>query len=224
MKKSKGKIISMLFIKKKYILLYVYFLIYLKNNHPETVKEPIKNIFIFIHGTWAYSFSSLLFNYFEKELIKNRWKKVKNKKAEQPGLIDITNINNKLEYLNREKIILEYKKKNEKYFPNSIYYKFNWDGFLSEANRNKAAKTLSEGIKKIHITHPQAKIYIIGYSHGGNVGLKIANYILEEESLYIEKIILLATPIGEITEKLALSKKKKWFSIFQRNTLLVFIW
>lgn len=200
---------------KKYVILlinqfYMFFFIFFNYNNSYDKKK--ENIFIIIHGTWIYSFSSLLFSSFEKSEIEQRWKNTENKIAEQQGLIDITNLENNEDYLKREEGIIEYKKQNNKFYENTRYYKYNWDGFLSEKNRNKAAKILAKEIILIKKRFPHSKIHIIGYSHGGNVALNLIKYLPKNNNLIIDELVLLATPIGKTSESLA--KKKRDFQYF----------
>lgn len=195
------------------LFLYIGIIILFKNNDCQNntnnwYNNTVDNIFIIIHGTFAYSFSSIFFDSSEKELISQRWNKTKNKSAEQKGLIDISDKNNPEEYLKREVVIIDYKKKNNSIYRNTRYYKYNWDGFLSEKNRNKAAKILAEELLLLKKQFPDAKIHIIGYSHGGNVAVNIVKYLPPNSPLIINQLILLATPIGSITERLANKKNK----------------
>jgi hypothetical protein len=192
------------------IKLSIFFIIFFNNNN--SYNQKTENIFIVIHGTWVYSFSSLLFSSSEKSEIEKRWKNTENKIAEKNGLIDITNLNNNEDYLKREEGLIEYKKQNNKFYKNTRYYKYNWDGFLSENNRNKAAKILVKEITLIKEKFPNSKIYIIGYSHGGNVALNMIKYLPKNNNLIIDELVLLATPIGKKSELLAKKKRNdKYF-------------
>ncbi len=212
----KNKSISIFIYIINYIIFFTFITKLFANNN-----EQVDNIFIFIHGTWVYSNLSLLLKKFENKEIYNRWKNIIGKEAEQKGLIDITNINNEEAYLPREKIIIEYKKDNNVY-PNSKYYKYNWDGFLSEKNRNNAAKILLNELLRLKKKFSNAKINIIGYSHGGNVALNMLRYIPNNiDNLEIENLILLATPIGNKTENLA-NKKNKNNNFYFKNIYCIY--
>jgi hypothetical protein len=209
--------------KNRYSMVFFCWLIILFLLNNRSSNKEVDNIFIIIHGVWVYSWDSLLFEFRQKPLINGRWNLVKNKKAEQKGLIDITNIDNPEEFLERERSIIKYKKENSQLYHYAKYYKYNWDGFLSEKSRNNAGKILAKELLLLREKYPNSKIHIIGYSHGGNVALNTVKYLPKNSTLVIDELILFASPIGKITEELASRKNsnreyyfKKIFSIYSQ--------
>ncbi len=163
-------------------------------------------MYIFVHGTEKYTLYSLFNSTAQKELTKERWKKVKNKKIEQPGLINVTHTDDPADY-NLEKnygLLETIKKYAEK---SSLFFLFNWDGELSNKNRSEASKKLAQEIMGLKKKYKNTELYIIGYSHGGNVAAQIADFIPKNSGIAVDYFIMLGTPIGDRTEKWLMKKK-----------------
>ena len=82
-------------------------------------------------------------------------------------------------------------------FPYDNFYYFGWCGALRFDSRHRAAEQLYEFIK----TLPRP-ITLIGHSHGGNVILEVGRVAEErgDHDFYVDRIVLLATPIQTVTE------------------------
>jgi hypothetical protein len=69
---------------------------------------------------------------------------------------------------------------------------FEWSGKNSHAQRYRAAEDLRETIRRAADDHPDARIFILGHSHGGNVALyAMADIALRAK---IQGIVTLSTP------------------------------
>jgi pimeloyl-ACP methyl ester carboxylesterase len=75
------------------------------------------------------------------------------------------------------------------------YYTYGWSGLISGRERAEEGIRCYEALTKLHTTHPTARIIIIGYSHGGNIALNMANAHAENVDWCIDTLILLGTPI-----------------------------
>jgi len=103
------------------------------------------------------------------------------------------------------------------------HYTFGWSGLLTLQTRRNAAKKLYEQlvkkIEKIKTDGYQSKIRLIGYSHGGNVAL----YLAEEErnhkdNLSIDELILISTPIQQDNQShVAASLFKKVYNFYSKG-------
>ncbi|UNE35800.1 hypothetical protein KG892_02140 [Vermiphilus pyriformis] len=96
-----------------------------------------------------------------------------------------------------------------KKYENPQFYTFGWNGLLSHSNRYKAARNLLESLIELRHYHASqgtnAHFHLVGYSHGGNVILNIAQAIDDTgQNLAIDEIILLGTPIHPGNTELAL--------------------
>jgi hypothetical protein len=88
------------------------------------------------------------------------------------------------------------------------FYTFGWSGDLSDNKRKQAAFDLydellneAERLKKEENT--EIEIHIVAHSHGGNVGLLLAEEeISKQKNLVIDKLIMWGTPVQSETEKL----------------------
>lgn len=82
------------------------------------------------------------------------------------------------------------------------FYTFGWCGLLSEKSRRAAAQKLHNDLSHlITLSHPHTKIRLIGYSHGGNICL----YLADSHSInqfFIDQLILMATPVQRSTDHL----------------------
>ncbi len=79
-------------------------------------------------------------------------------------------------------------------FPEESFYKFYWSGSLSFYERKQAAKKLLKLLK-----NHKGNVTIIAHSHGCNVALNLAEL---DQTLSIEKLILLAAPVQDDTKEL----------------------
>jgi hypothetical protein len=90
-----------------------------------------------------------------------------------------------------------------------IHYTFGWSGLLTLRARRQAAKKLYEQltiqVKKIRAQGMEPYIRIIGYSHGGNVALHLAEEArnLHQTPFTVHELILLSTPIQRETKHYA---------------------
>lgn len=73
---------------------------------------------------------------------------------------------------------------------------------MSGAIRINAAQELYSALQELKKINPERKIIIIGFSHGGNIALSLQQINMKENnpSFHIDLLILLATPIGKISE------------------------
>ncbi|MFC1842814.1 hypothetical protein ACFLYU_04105 [Candidatus Dependentiae bacterium] len=86
------------------------------------------------------------------------------------------------------------------------YYTFGWSGLMTSDKRYQSAKkfynAFSSEIKKFHDKGIYPKTRLIGFSHGGNVCLNIAN-VLKKEKLTkpfdVDELILLGMPVMDKT-------------------------
>lgn len=70
---------------------------------------------------------------------------------------------------------------------------FRWNGRNSFTGRAEAIDDLKTELQNISVLDPDAKIYIVGHSHGGNVALQAASAVAE--SIPVHGVICLATPV-----------------------------
>ncbi len=92
---------------------------------------------------------------------------------------------------------------------NNRYYTFGWSGLLSPKSRYRDAKRLFKElvreVKRLQTQNITPRIRIIGYSHGGNVGLNLALVRQKEftkANLSIDELLLLGAPIIADTDYL----------------------
>ncbi len=98
------------------------------------------------------------------------------------------------------------------------FYLFGWSGILSFNARKKAAQELYSVLKGA-----KGPITLIGHSHGGNVALYLAEVAKEngDDKLLIDKAILLASPIQEVTTPYATCGFfKKVISIYSNTDMI----
>ena len=100
---------------------------------------------------------------------------------------------------------------------NNPYYTYGWSGLLSHKCRYRDAKQFYESLKKELDQLAKQKIYpkirIIGYSHGGNIAINLAEVRAKEypkDTFVIDQTLLIGTPIQPRTVKNAKN------SIFKR--------
>lgn len=97
-------------------------------------------------------------------------------------------------------------KKVRPHAPEGIYYTYGWSGLLSVGTRRKAAEQLYDELNAVLKTYGEKKpiVRIIGYSHGGNVGLYLSEIeFTKKQNLVIDELILIGTPIQKDTDYLA---------------------
>jgi hypothetical protein len=102
-------------------------------------------------------------------------------------------------------------------FPLETFYFFGWSGALSHGARKKAAADLHACL-----TGFSCPVTLITHSHGGNVALNLA-CILEngQQTFCIERLILLACPVQDITENHVHSSLfKKIYSFYSAADIL----
>jgi pimeloyl-ACP methyl ester carboxylesterase len=93
--------------------------------------------------------------------------------------------------------------------PENHYYTFGWSGLLSSTQRLNDAKifyqALVEEIERFRQKGIAVKVRLIGYSHGGNVVLNLAqarHYFKQSPPVLIDEVVLLGTPIQRETDHL----------------------
>ncbi len=93
-------------------------------------------------------------------------------------------------------------------YGNNYYYTYGWSGLLSPKARYRDAQdfylSLQKEVKRIEKTHNQTpKIRILGYSHGGNVVLNLAEVrkkLLPEKPILISEFYMFGVPIQHDTD------------------------
>lgn len=135
-------------------------------------------ITIFIHGT-LYPGLSLLIRAFDLPLGITQAKKQANRL-----------LHGRIAYLLNES--------DPQRFNLDNFYFFGWSGQLNPKARKEAAYTLYDQIKDFN-----QPVQIIGYSHGGNIALNLAEIIKEKNNynFKIAELILIACPVVAITEE-----------------------
>ncbi|MCL4361368.1 hypothetical protein M1446_03365 [Candidatus Dependentiae bacterium] len=83
------------------------------------------------------------------------------------------------------------------------YYTFGWSGLLSKKCRFTESKILYEHLKEElnKFKNKKIKLDIVGFSHGGNIALNLADIrakFYAEDDFKIDNLILLGTPIQKI--------------------------
>lgn len=206
------------------ILLKIFFftlLYFTTNKTAVNKKKRQKTIYIeiIIPGSCLYSPIQLI-QKTEEELwrepnLKNRHKNESNKLAieiSEPLLSTIKINKNSSKYFSLTENI-------EKEKGNSCqFFIFNWPGKRTKEHFFNAAKILYHEIKRVLIQLKKEYeiiiINIIGYSHGGNIGILLTHWISQynDEEIIIDKIFLLGTPIGKITiEHINIKNNKNQF-------------
>lgn len=92
--------------------------------------------------------------------------------------------------------------------PQGLYYTFGWSGLLSVETRRTAAEQLYDALQNCIATMPTKPIVqVIGYSHGGNVALYLAEVEkCKQQQLFIDDLILIGTPVQNDTDYLVNSE------------------
>ncbi|HJM68833.1 MAG TPA: hypothetical protein QGF02_02715 [Candidatus Babeliales bacterium] len=110
------------------------------------------------------------------------------------------------------------------------YYTFGWTGQLNRPARIKAAKDLLNALVEEVAIYKESgvkvKIHLIGYSHGGNVCLNLAQITPREGALPIDQLVLLGTPIQRCSHNLIKHTMfKKIYNIYsQKDTVQTMDW
>ncbi len=108
-------------------------------------------------------------------------------------------------------------------------YAFGWDGSLSAPRRQRAARAFYHSLvrERDEIAAQQGcdpadvDIVILAHSHGGSTSLLLANQFTEQDSLSIEHLILLGTPIQQETEHLVHHKMfNNIWSLYSKGDLV----
>ncbi|MCK5633151.1 hypothetical protein KAH94_05345 [bacterium] len=88
------------------------------------------------------------------------------------------------------------------------YYTFGWEGLITKSTRYKASQILygqlTQELEKFHSQGIKPKIRFIGYSHGANIVLNLANVKKEKKQsskIVIDELIMLAMPIRNGIDK-----------------------
>lgn len=88
----------------------------------------------------------------------------------------------------------------------NFYYTYGWSGLLSTHARYDAARTLYHQLyseyRSLCRKYPRSKvkIRIMGYSHGGTVGLRLAEFFnAKKHTLKVDELVLVSMPIHEPT-------------------------
>jgi hypothetical protein len=216
------------------------------------INKKVKKIVVFVHGTHAICglFSGLFrlnnihkwfFNIKKvrsgscsdcKSSIKVRWnldlERQKTIIGLVPGLICLDDKTN--DFISKAGyLILEYFKRffQVNYGSDMVsYYVYNWSGALCEIHRKYAAENLNYGLKllieKCKKEGEIPEIYLIGYSHGGNVCLDLANTVEKIPlNAVINHLILIGTPIYESSE-LNLVKKINKNNFLFKNVINIY--
>ncbi len=93
---------------------------------------------------------------------------------------------------------------NSSIFSIDSFYTFGWSGKLSFNARKLAALDLYRELKslKLSLKDPNESINLICHSHGGNVALLLTEIVQEyqDNEFFIDRLILLATPVQKATE------------------------
>lgn len=106
----------------------------------------------------------------------------------------------------------------QKMFPIEYFYLFGWSGSLSFKAREDAAKELYHSIKNL-----EGEKTIIAHSHGGNVALYLHKLAATDNNpnFVIERLVILATPIQEVTVNFAqASTFKKVISLYSQTDMI----
>lgn len=106
----------------------------------------------------------------------------------------------------------------------NYYYTFGWSGLLSPQSREQAGKDLYNALEQelisFHAKGIKPKIRIIGYSHGGNVGLNVAKGEKKPERppVTIDQLILWGMPVQADTDYLVNNPVfKRVFHFYSRS-------
>lgn len=105
------------------------------------------------------------------------------------------------------------------------YYTYGWSGLLSKKTRKEEAEqfytALEQLCSEIRAQQGIPKLRLIGFSHGGNLCIQLANAqkkLSKKNSFVVDELILIGTPIIE-ESKIALTDPlfNKIYNIYSRN-------
>jgi pimeloyl-ACP methyl ester carboxylesterase len=99
-------------------------------------------------------------------------------------------------------------------FDEVIFHILEWSGRNNDSDRSTAASRLETEIRAVQASFPQAPIFLIGHSHGGNVCVRAANRVPS-----LAGLVTLATPFVHISIP---SKRRSLGQVQWRVSLLVF--
>ncbi|MBG9587208.1 RHS repeat-associated core domain-containing protein [Cytobacillus firmus] len=71
-----------------------------------------------------------------------------------------------------------------------------WSGDNTNGARTDAAEAFVNEVYAWHLENPNEPIRLVGHSHGGNVGIMLAN-LLAKKGMKVETLITIATPVRE---------------------------
>jgi len=146
--------------------------------------ELTGNITIFVHGTHTATMNRIFKPFIS---VPNR-------------IVKVSSLSNKHYMRNIASVLSEAGSE----FSWQDFYAYGWSGKLDPKEREDAARTLYSEIKKLILEYKKQnlkpKITIITHSHGGNVALNLAKFN-EDNSFLIDRLILLAVPVQEMTSK-----------------------
>jgi hypothetical protein len=106
------------------------------------------------------------------------------------------------------------------------YYTYGWSGLVSNSVRLHAAESLFKMIRKLVKQYQNSnkivRIRLVGYSHGGNILLNLAQVWKKEyehnKNLLIEEVIFIGMPVQKETDFLIQSPLfKKIYHFYSRN-------
>ncbi len=210
-------------------LIYILILILISTHLSIHSKKAVKNVTIFIHGTFMPGLALLNpFKTYNQTVSPNdRYYKCLKRLRQDPVLYEdsimleegLKKIDSTILYqYSQFNLIPAHSKKGayqaigaydmlSKYInhnKNSDYYTFGFSGILSDNYRKEAGHLLYHELNKIIKKYLQEGykpvITICAYSHGGNVALYLSDAEnIYKESLKIDKLVLYGTPIQEET-------------------------
>lgn len=203
-------------MKKKFIFLCIilnFFSLFYSYSYLD-LKERSGYRVVFVHGTHGMSFSDAMKFIFYKLFSRNKFYNLLDNLIDKRfnkciddhtslcnndlGLHKISNMNISLSiYFSFNKYI--YSPVKDIFKLNNIdYYMFNWTGLLLDGERSYAALLLYYELKTLLKKDPQSKIILVGYSHGGNIILKLAEIVksMNDDKFFVDLVILLAVPLN----------------------------
>lgn len=91
--------------------------------------------------------------------------------------------------------------------PNSLVFPFGWSGKNNHKERLSASRELQVYIRHLNKLKPDAQIYLVAHSHGGNVALQaLRDFKLQQ---LVKGLVCLATPYITISPRLTISSHIK---------------
>ncbi len=154
--------------------------------------QAINQVTVVIHGTSQ----STNFSWFIPPL----FKKLSNSVRTPKGLKHISELNSTHQFVKNMSALC---KTDSEHFDIDHVYFFGWSGMLNDKKRREAAQELYDALQSLtkDVRYKKAPITIITHSHGGNVALNVAGLGHHKcDSWCIDRLILLACPIQDVTE------------------------